>query len=466
MPAAFNRSCWRALIAGATLLSAAGAVADQPATSGSTANSTPEIRQALIFTGHYSVLDGSQPSTLMRRASQSWQMANSHKVTDTLRAEEVSALLLEGQKRRYALGWAILRDKSVGFDIGIPTKLVKFVSAQTSNSMLEYTFEGDIKYQVHVRYGDYHCGKMNWYYWWTLSTYRPAFSKREDNWYVAAWAGNDKVHYTKAICTPSAVVFAYMTLGEEQMAQRDILFAAMTDSFTLGSHFNPTASPHPVLDEPPPRPEGYEDSDGVIEAKPVELPANVDGLGKASTVKPVGRSATEMRAEQVFQQAGAAVYMVKALPRLGSAVAISDHELLTNCHVVGDLTRVTLLRDHKELPAKLISEFDKGDRCVLRVDETLPAWVRVRSYDSITIGERAFSIGTPIGLELTFAEGIVSSKRVLDDRRYIQTSAPVSPGSSGGGLFDAQGQLLGVTTFQIQRAQNLNFAIAAEEYAK
>jgi S1-C subfamily serine protease len=196
------------------------------------------------------------------------------------------------------------------------------------------------------------------------------------------------------------------------------------------------------------------------------LPAGIDGLGKVSSLRLAGRSATEMRAEQIFRQAGAAVYMVKALPRLGSAVAISDHELLTNCHVLGDLTRVTLLRDHKELPAQLVSAFDKGDRCVLKTEEKLPAWVRVRSYDSITVGEQAFSIGTPVGLELTLAEGIVSSKRVLEERRYIQTSAPVSPGSSGGGLFDAQGQLLGVTTFQIRGAQNLNFAIAGEEYAK
>lgn len=64
------------------------------------------------------------------------------------------------------------------------------------------------------------------------------------------------------------------------------------------------------------------------------------------------------------------------------------------------------------------------------------------------------------------AEGMVSSKRALADGRFFQTSAPISPGSSGGGLFDARGHLVGITTFMLKDAQNLNFAIAAEEFAK
>jgi S1-C subfamily serine protease len=76
------------------------------------------------------------------------------------------------------------------------------------------------------------------------------------------------------------------------------------------------------------------------------------------------------------------------------------------------------------------------------------------------------SRGAPQGLELSLAEGIISSKRALDAGRLFQTSAPISKGSSGGGLFDAHGNLLGITTFMLKDAQDLNFAIAAEEYAK
>ncbi len=90
----------------------------------------------------------------------------------------------------------------------------------------------------------------------------------------------------------------------------------------------------------------------------------------------------------------------------------------------------------------------------------------IRPYDDIKVGERALTIGTPQGLELTVADGIVSSKRTHEERRLIQTSAPISQGSSGGGLFDAQGHLLGITTFQLKVGQNLNFAIAAEDFSK
>jgi S1-C subfamily serine protease len=67
---------------------------------------------------------------------------------------------------------------------------------------------------------------------------------------------------------------------------------------------------------------------------------------------------------------------------------------------------------------------------------------------------------------LSLAEGIVSSKRPVEAGRLFQTSAPISKGSSGNGLFDAQGNLLGITTFMLKDSQNLNFAIATEEYAK
>jgi S1-C subfamily serine protease len=64
------------------------------------------------------------------------------------------------------------------------------------------------------------------------------------------------------------------------------------------------------------------------------------------------------------------------------------------------------------------------------------------------------------------AEGIVSSKRLFNHGRVIQTSAPISQGSSGGGLFDARGHLLGITIFYFKGGQNLNFAVAAEEFAQ
>lgn len=73
-----------------------------------------------------------------------------------------------------------------------------------------------------------------------------------------------------------------------------------------------------------------------------------------------------------------------------------------------------------------------------------------------------YAVGSPEGLELTFSEGVISALRESEGIRMIQTSAAISPGSSGGGLFDAQGNLVGVTTFYLKEGQSLNFALPGE----
>jgi serine protease Do len=79
-------------------------------------------------------------------------------------------------------------------------------------------------------------------------------------------------------------------------------------------------------------------------------------------------------------------------------------------------------------------------------------------------GERVYSIGTPAGLELTMTDGLLSGKRLTSGQHFVQTSAPISPGSSGGGLFDEAGNLIGITTFRLKDSENLNLAISAEDY--
>ena len=88
----------------------------------------------------------------------------------------------------------------------------------------------------------------------------------------------------------------------------------------------------------------------------------------------------------------------------------------------------------------------------------------IRKFDDLVVGEKVYTVGAPIGLERTLGEGIISGLRKFEGEKLIQTSAPISSGSSGGGLFDTRGNLIGITTFLLYEAQNLNFAIAAEQY--
>jgi hypothetical protein len=99
---------------------------------------------------------------------------------------------------------------------------------------------------------------------------------------------------------------------------------------------------------------------------------------------------------------------------------------------------------------------------------TLQPIAGVRSYESLEVGEAAYTLGSPVGLELTLSNGIVSGRRDENGHRYVQTTAPISPGSSGGGLFDARGNLIGITTLALVGRENLNqalnFAIAADTF--
>lgn len=91
----------------------------------------------------------------------------------------------------------------------------------------------------------------------------------------------------------------------------------------------------------------------------------------------------------------------------------------------------------------------------------LPA-VRIASSQWLEVGDPVYALGAPEGLELTLSDGLVSGIRQAQGTDYIQTTAPISKGSSGGGLFDAQGRLVGITTMYLKDGQALNFAVPAE----
>ena len=149
----------------------------------------------------------------------------------------------------------------------------------------------------------------------------------------------------------------------------------------------------------------------------------------------------------------------------GSAVAVSPSHLITNCHVTDGAERLVLTQGDEQFDAVLLSADAVSDRCILTARKVLPSYIRgVRRFSELEIGERVFTIGSPQGLEQTLGEGLISGMRSGDYVRYIQTSAPISPGSSGGGLFDSAGNLLGITTFMLKESQALNFAIAAEDF--
>ena len=187
----------------------------------------------------------------------------------------------------------------------------------------------------------------------------------------------------------------------------------------------------------------------------------------------VDRANKKLTPIEIFQKTSGSIYVIYARSNSittknrqsqGSAVAISSSLALTNCHVLENSKEAFLKSGDEYSRIDVIYSDKKTDRCVIRSrDITLQPIEAIRRKASLSIGEKTYSIGAPRGLEKTLGDGLVSGIRT-GPVTYIQTSAPISPGSSGGGLFDEEGSLIGITTFLLKESQSLNFAISAEEY--
>lgn len=172
--------------------------------------------------------------------------------------------------------------------------------------------------------------------------------------------------------------------------------------------------------------------------------------------------------DQLFSRLSESVYIVEAygadgkVITQGSGLITAPNQITTNCHVVEAAKRIGIRREGKKFAAELSATDKTRDLCLLRVSDQLGPTLKIRASTNLRVGQRVYAIGAPLGLELSFSEGIISSLRKADGGYVIQTTTPISPGSSGGGLFDEEGVLIGITTFQIVRGQNLNFAVPAE----
>ncbi len=153
---------------------------------------------------------------------------------------------------------------------------------------------------------------------------------------------------------------------------------------------------------------------------------------------------------------------------VGSGFIVSgDGLILTNAHVVNGADEITVrLTDRREFSARLVGADPQTDVAVLRIDaEGLPT-VRLGDPSKVRVGEPVLAIGSPYGFENTVTSGIVSAKsRSLPDDTFvpfIQTDVAVNPGNSGGPLFDARGEVIGINSQIYSRTggfQGLSFAI-------
>jgi len=148
---------------------------------------------------------------------------------------------------------------------------------------------------------------------------------------------------------------------------------------------------------------------------------------------------------------------------LGSGFAIADGSaIVTNFHVIkAAKALVVKLGGGQILQTSTVYAFDtKKDLAILKVSPAATRSVEMGNSDKVSIGEPVVVISNPEGLEKSVTNGLVSGVRTPETGRTLfQISAPVSPGSSGGPVFNERGQVIGVVVSFLEGGQNLNFAI-------
>lgn len=170
--------------------------------------------------------------------------------------------------------------------------------------------------------------------------------------------------------------------------------------------------------------------------------------------------------EQIFSEVSRSIVVVQVIGKderpanLGSGVVTAPETVVTNCHVLEGGVTLSVQNLKNFFAATLHTADQERDLCELRVPNLQAPRVTLFT-GKLRVGQRVYAVGAPEGLELTISEGLISSIREIDGAQYIQTSAPISSGSSGGGLFDTEGRLVGLTAFVIPEGQNLNFALPA-----
>lgn len=182
----------------------------------------------------------------------------------------------------------------------------------------------------------------------------------------------------------------------------------------------------------------------------------------------------ERTVKELVQRFGEGVVLIQTPDGLGSGFIINDRGYcVTNYHVVEGQTRIAVTIFHRSeqgdfgrvaiRDVRILALNPYFDLALLEIPAQKDLKfqpVFIAEEDSHREGDRVFAIGSPLGLERSVSEGIVSTRnRNMDGIVYIQTTAQINPGNSGGPLFNSRGQVVGVINMKLTFGEGLGFAI-------
>lgn len=175
---------------------------------------------------------------------------------------------------------------------------------------------------------------------------------------------------------------------------------------------------------------------------------------------------------------GAAVVLVQSPTGLGSGFLVHPEGfVVTNHHVIAGETELTITRFVREgaglerlrhLKVRIVASDPRVDLALLKIEDAPAGFVfptvPLGESRGLAEGQTVFAIGSPLGLDRTVSQGIVSARnRLVDEQLYIQTTTQINPGNSGGPLFNLRGEVVGVNNMKAMAVgvEGLNFAIPA-----
>jgi hypothetical protein len=157
----------------------------------------------------------------------------------------------------------------------------------------------------------------------------------------------------------------------------------------------------------------------------------------------------------------------KPIARGTGFLVSQDGVVVTNYHVIANgNAAIVKFSDGTALPVDGVLAVDKvRDLAIIKIHGKNFRALTLGNSDRVQIGEEVVAIGNPLGLELTVSNGILSGVRTVEKEggKFLQITAPISHGSSGGPLFNMAGEVIGITSMYFEGGENLNFAIPVND---
>lgn len=184
------------------------------------------------------------------------------------------------------------------------------------------------------------------------------------------------------------------------------------------------------------------------------------------------RFAGTSRHQTSLQKTRSSVVFIKVFDAANKAIATgsgffvsADGMLVTNFHVIEGADKIVVKLETGAMyeVSGVLAGDSKSDVVLLRVNANGFPFLKLGDSAKAEVGQRVTVIGSPLGLEGTVSDGIISAKRELPGKeKWLQITAPIAPGSSGSPVLDASSEVLGVATMLIRDGQALNFAVPIE----